>query len=238
MRELKIAFANTCKAKYWTNTTMSWEALCGKLKQTIRTKETVREYKAMGKAERDSAKDHGGFVGGYLKDGRRSKDKVQCRSLLSLDGDNAEPGFIEEFAQGCGYAAVLYTTHSHTPEEPRVRILIPLEEDVTPDCYVAVARYFAAEWGIGRFDPCSYKVNQLMYWPTTPSDGEYICRVIDGPFLNAARFLEKYPDWRDCSKLPASDKEKQACMDMMLRTAYLRSMRKGLDGYDGFFHKP
>ena len=52
------------------------------------------------------------------------------------------------------------------------------------------------------------KVNQLMYWPTTPKDGEYICRSIDGPFMNAKEFLEDYPNWWDYSKLPISSKEK------------------------------
>lgn len=208
MRELKIAYGRSSRAKSWTNKTTEWADLCGKLQTTHRTGETVDEYKTMSRIEKEKVKDRGGFVGGYLKDGRRLAKNVECRSFLSLDGDSAEPGFIERFEAGCGYAAVLYTTHGHTPEAPRVRIVIPFAEDISPDCYIAVARYYAAEWGIDQFDPCSYKVNQLMYWPTTPSDGEYICLVIDGPFMDAMEFLGQYPDWRDCSKLPTSGKEK------------------------------
>ena len=209
MRELKVAYGHSSKAKVWKNSTISWEDLCEKLKTTYRTAETADEYKAMSKDDRDRTKDRGGFVGGHLKGGRRKKDTVTCRSFLNLDGDDVKPGFIERFKQGCGYAAVLYTTHSHRPESPRIRIVIPLAEDITPDCYVAASRYYAAQWGIDQFDPCSYRVNQLMYWPTTPSDGEYICHIIHGPFMNAEEFLTQYPDWRDCTKLPTSKREKE-----------------------------
>lgn len=213
MRELKIACGISSKTKIWSNQTMGWDDLCEKLKTTYRTRETVDEYRHMGRADREKAKDQGGFVGGYLKDGRRLAGNVECRSFLSLDGDNVGPGFLERFVSGCGYAAVLYTTHSHTPESPRVRILIPFTEDISPDCYTAVAGYYAAEWGIDRFDPCSFRVNQMMYWPTTPSDGEYICRVVDGPFMDAMEFLGKYPNWRDCSAIPVSGRETEAWAD-------------------------
>lgn len=208
MRELKVAYGRSSKAKSWKNGVTLWSDLCEKLKTTYRTTETQDEYAAMSKPEKDRTKDRGGFVGGHLKNGRRLVQNVECRSFLTLDADDAEPGFLERFEQGCKYAAVIYTTHGHRPEAPRARIVIPFEEDISPDCYVAVARYYAALWGIEQFDPCSYRVNQLMYWPSTPKDGEYICHIIDGPFFNAEEFLADYPDWRDCSKLPVSGKEK------------------------------
>jgi len=209
MRELKIACGRSRNALNWSNRTISWEDLCERLRTTFRTRETVAQYKAMTRAERDDAKDKGGFVGGHLHNGRRRVKDVECRSLLSLDADHAEPGFIERFERECGVAAAIYTTHGHTPEAPRVRIVIPFEEDITPDCYAAVARYYAARWGIDQFDECSYKVNQLMHWPTTPADGEYICRIIDGPAFDPMSFLSAYPDWQDCSKLPVSSRERQ-----------------------------
>lgn len=209
MRKLKIAYGRNCNARVWRNATITWEELCGKLGATVRTGETAEEYKNMGKDERMAAKDRGGFVGGHLKDGRRLARNTLCRSFLTLDADLAEPGFIEKFEKGCPCAAAIYTTHGHTPQAPRVRIVIPFAEDVTPDCYVAVARYFASRWGIDQFDECSYRVNQLMYWPTTPTDGEFICRIIKGEFLDAAAFLEQFPDWKNCSSLPVSSREKE-----------------------------
>lgn len=207
MRNLPIAYGNSCQAKLWSNKTITWDALCEKLKTTIRTTDTVEEYPKMKKADKEAAKDKGGFVGGKLRDNRRKIETVACRSMLTLDVDHAEVGFIEKFTEGCSYAAVLYTTHGHTPEAPRVRILLPLTADISADKYAALARFFADEWGIDQFDECSYKPNQLMYWPTTPSNGEYICTAIEGDWLDADAYLEKHPDWRDCSLLPTSSRE-------------------------------
>lgn len=207
MRNLPIAYGNSCQAKLWSNKTITWDALCEKLKTTIRTTDTVEEYPKMKKADKEAAKDKGGFVGGKLRDNRRKIETVACRSMLTLDVDHAEVGFIEKFTEGCSYAAVLYTTHGHTPEAPRVRILLPLTADISADKYAALARFFADEWGIDQFDECSYKPNQLMYWPTTPSNGEYICRTVEGDWLDADAYLEKHPDWKDCSLLPTSSRE-------------------------------
>ena len=207
MRNLPIAYGNSCQAKLWSNKTITWDALCEKLKTTIRTTDTVEEYPKMKKADKEAAKDKGGFVGGKLRDNRRKIETVACRTMLTLYVDHAEVGFIEKFTEGCSYTAVLYTTHGHTPEAPRVRILLPLTADISADKYAALARFFADEWGIDQFDECSYKPNQLMYWPTTPSNGEYICRVIEGDWLDADAYLEKHPDWKDCSLLPTSSRE-------------------------------
>lgn len=210
MKELKVALGFSSHAANWKNSTITWEELCRKLGTTTYTSETPEEYAAMSRDARQRIKDHGGFVGGYLIGGKRRKENVKCRSLLVLDGDFVDVGFILRFRKGCRYAAFLYTTHSHTKESPRVRIVIPLDEDVSPDMYIALARYFAADWGIELFDPCSYKVNQMMYWPTTPKGGEFIGEEVKGPFLNAAEYLVGHPGWEDISKLPVASRENAA----------------------------
>ena len=47
---------------------------------------------------------------------------------------------------------VVYSTHKHTPEKPRLRIIIFLTRDVTPDEYGAVSRMLASDIGIELFD--------------------------------------------------------------------------------------
>jgi predicted P-loop ATPase len=207
MRDLPIAYGNSCYAKTWSNKTIRFDALCDRLSATIRTSETAEEYPKLAKADRDRAKDKGGFVGGQLRDNRRKRENVVCRSMLTEDVDHADTGFIQRFTEGCRYAACLYTTHGHTPEAPRVRLVVPLTRDVTPEEYTAIARYFADEWGIDQFDECSYRPHQLMYWPTTPANGEYIFRRVDGPWLDPDAYLAAHPNWKDCSLLPTSSRE-------------------------------
>jgi putative DNA primase/helicase len=207
MRELPIAYGNSCTAKIWTNKTTRWDDLCDRLSLTIRTTESAEEYSKMKKADRDAAKDKGGFVGGQLGNNRRKIDTVACRSMLTMDVDTAEADFIDRFFSEFGHAACLYTTHSHTPHAPRCRIIVPLTRDVSPDEYVALARFFASDHGIDQFDECSYKPNQLMYWPTTSANGEFVCKVTKGEWLNPDTVLSAHPNWRDCSLLPTSSRE-------------------------------
>ena len=207
MRELTIATGGSCHAFTWNNEKTTWDSLCERLMATTRTRETVAEYHKMKKSDKDATKDKGGFVGGQLACGRRKVETVDFRSMLSLDADHANAGFIERFTNDCRYAACIYTTHGHIPDAPRCRILIPTSRDMSSDECVAISRYFANEWGIDQFDVCSYRVNQLMYWPTTPKDGEYICKVIDGQWLNPDTYLALHPNWTNCSELPVSSRE-------------------------------
>ena len=57
------------------------------------------------------------------------------------------------------------------------------------------------------FDECSFIPNQLMYWPTCPTNGEYLCEFFDGELLDPDAILEAHPNWRDCSLLPTTSRE-------------------------------
>ncbi len=208
MRELKIAYGSKCYALKWVNKTITFDELCNRLKNTIRTSETMKEYTKLSSDEKQKIKDKGGFVGGCLKDGRRKNINVKYRSMLTMDADQADTGFIERYITSCPYASCLYTTHSHTAENPRVRIIVPLTRNVTSKEYIALSRYFADEWGIDMFVECSYRPQQLMYWPTTASDGEFICEKINGEWLDPDSVLSSHSEWEDVSKLPISSKER------------------------------
>ena len=207
IRELKIAYGSSCFAKVWSNKTITFEALCQRLETTIRTPETVEEYPKMSKPERDRAKDKGGMVGGWLREGRRKAANVECRSMLTHDIDDADADFLDRYRMLNTYESCLYSTHSHTPEAPRYRIITPLSRDVSPEEYVALARLLAKEWGIDCIDACSYRAHQLMYWPTTPSNGEYVFERFRGAFLDPDKYLADHPEWRDCTMLPTSSRE-------------------------------
>ena len=62
MRDLPIAYGNSCMAKFWSNKMTTFDDLCERLSHTVRTTETVEEYPKMRKEDRDRAKDKGGFV--------------------------------------------------------------------------------------------------------------------------------------------------------------------------------
>ena len=88
---MKIAVGNSRMDKKWKNQDISWADLCARCGSTIRTTETVEEYRKLKKGQQDGIKDVGGFVGGHLREGRRKNGMVLCRSLLTLDMDYGTP---------------------------------------------------------------------------------------------------------------------------------------------------
>lgn len=209
MRNLPIAYGDSCKALHWQNNTITFDELKERLRTTSRTRETVQEYAGMSTAQRDTIKDCGGFVAGVLRDGRRTVTSVESRSMITLDADQITSAFIDVFETDFPYAAVFYTTHGSTEAAPRGRIIIPLTRDVNPDEFVAISRYVAQMFGIDCFDECSYKPNQLMFWPTTSSDGTFIYKEADAEWLDPDAILSTHPEWTDPTQLPASSREKK-----------------------------
>jgi putative DNA primase/helicase len=145
-----ISTGNSRKDKFWKEQTVSWEEFVKRLSRTTVTSETQQEYRQMKKYQQDNVKDVGGFVAGKLKDGRRRKDSVINRSMLTLDMDYADDakGIAENMELLYGYACCIYSTHKHTPEKPRLRLIIPLSRPVSADEYQAVSRRLAKEIGI------------------------------------------------------------------------------------------
>lgn len=233
MRPLAIAYGNNRQAKTWTNKTITFDELKERLKVTIRTPESAEEYAKFNKAKRDTVKDNGGFVAGALKGGRRKIDTVELRSMVALDGDRIDKAFLENYEMNAPYTSILYTTHSSTEDHPRVRLVYPLTRDVTPEEFVAVSRYLADMLGIDYFDECSYQPNQLMYWPSTPSNGVYVFKDVEKKWLNPDDILSAHPEWTDPTRLPTSSRESRA---NTTRTAEVKDPL-GKDGTVGLFNR-
>lgn len=204
---LNIATGNSRTDKIWKNREMSWDDFLEKVGTTFRTSETVDEYKKLSKAKQDDIKDVGGFVGGKLKEGKRKSGFVEYRSVLTLDMDYAEPGVWEQITLFFDFACCIYSTHKHTEEKPRLRLIIPLSRKVSADEYSAVARKVAEDVGIEQFDDTTYEPTRLMYWPSTSSDGVFLFEKQDGHFLDPDEVLNRYKDWKDSSKWPVSSRQ-------------------------------
>lgn len=206
---MKIAVGNSRMDKKWKNREISWEDFCKKVSVTQRTTETVEEYRKLRKGRQDNIKDVGGFVGGHLKEGRRKNGNVLCRSMLTLDVDYGTPEFWEELKMFSGFRCCVYSTHKHTPEKPRLRLIIPLSREVSEDEYPALGRMVAKELGIDLFDDTTYEPCRLMYWPSTSVNGDFFFDSQDGEELNPDTYLSKYNDWRDASTWPVSSRQSE-----------------------------
>ena len=210
---MKIATAKTKTSKRWRTEEISWPQFLHRIEEVYRTPETVREYKAMSKEARSTAKEIvGGFVGGALSSGQRKTENVISRSMITLDADSAKPGAWVQATALCEYRMACYSTHSHTPEHPRLRWIVPTDREMTPDEYPAVARRVAQWLDIETIDPSTYDLCRLFYWPSCPKDGDYEYHQQEGPVLSVDEVLASYgcgDAWTDSTLWPIAKSEQE-----------------------------
>lgn len=218
--KLFVSTGNSRMEKRWNGTELELEEFIQRISHTIRTSETVEQYRKLSKAKQDDIKDVGGFVLGKLKGGRRKKDCVMFRSALTLDMDYATENIVEQLELFFDFRCLIYSTHKHTPEKPRLRLIIPLSRNVSADEYVAVARMVAEDIGMELFDDTTYEPSRLMYWPSTSADGEFFFHDMKGELLNPDEVLSRYQNWRDSSQWPVSSRQ---------QTIVQREMKKQAD---------
>ena len=219
-RELNISIGPGRWSTSWPVSRMKWSEFCARLETPIRGIETLGEYLKMTKAEQDSRKDVGGFVGGVIEGLRRKVGNVRSRDLVTLDLDSIPAGKTQEVlsrVQNLGCAAAVYSTRKHRPSAPRLRVIIPTDRTMTVEEYEPICRRVAKLIGIDCCDPTTFELNRLMFWPSASLDGEYIHEVYDQPFLSADSILRMYGDWHDAAQWPTVEGEKTARAQQITR---------------------
>lgn len=198
--EVAVSFGSSRKAKKWNTDLIDWGAFVKKLSKFEDKGVTVAEYAAMSKPERADLKDGKAFVGGFIKGDNRKKGNIESRSMLTLDADSIDSleAFVSmvELELGLeGTAYVIYSTLSHTPKKPRLRLIIPLSEEVDADKHEAIARMVASKIDMESFDRTTFDVNRLMYMPCKLTDAETVWIAEEGEPLDVDAVLGEYFDW-------------------------------------------
>lgn len=118
------------------------------------------------------------LVGGYYKGDVRKEEFMVARTLLVLDIDGYV-GSIEDLAFDLEISIpgtfVAYSSYRHEKKRPRIRVVLPLSREVTPDEYRALAINFMLNTTVPfeAFDKCSSVPNQAMFLPQHPEGGEF-----------------------------------------------------------------
>ena len=208
----RVSVCNRRDNRRYRNIEKPWTWLKDRNRVPVRTTETAEEYPKLPKAERDALKDQGGFVGGWLREGIRKNGNVIGRKVGALDADNIPadadfPALVHE--KLAGYEWFLYSTHRHTPEAPRYRLVILLDREVSEEEYPALMRQVAHDIGMDFFDDSTYQANRMMYWASCPSNGVFVFDESTGRALPADLWLGRYDNWRDTSQWPTSSRESE-----------------------------
>lgn len=205
--KIDVAVGLSARSKVWKNKAYQWSAFVRRLKEEHKTNETYKEFIAATKEEQFKIKDVGGYVGGYLRNGKRNPENVVYRQLMTLDIDFAHSNFWDDFCLQFDNAAIVHSTHKHCEANPRFRLVMPLSRECTPDEYVAVSRQIAGLLNIELFDNTTFEVNRLMFWPSNPKDVDYYFEFQDGPWVDVDEILDSYVDWTDSSLWPTADRK-------------------------------
>jgi len=195
-----IAYGKSRREIHWQNRETLWADFVARLAAPHYTHETMAEFSKMPRVRQDEIKDVGGFVGGIVSGGRRKNGSIMSRQILTLDIDSVKDmSVVEDYALQYGCAAVVYSTHKHTPDKPRLRLCVLLDRPVFADEYEAIGRRVADTLGMDAFDPTTFEPSRLMFWQSTPKDGQYYFHYVDGAPMAADELLSTYYDWRDIS---------------------------------------
>ena len=153
---------------------LSWFELAARLLNTTRAPE----------------KNIGGYVGSRFNSKSRSKKSVIDAQIISLDFDR-EVDFSDVWGafRLLEFTGLIYTTYSHTPENNRFRIVVPLSRPVNATEYPIIAHEVVLRLGSPNIDEGSYQAERLFYWPATPEGGEFISDYSEGDILNPDTIL-------------------------------------------------
>ncbi len=142
---------------------------------------------AHGHQERDD-KDGPGVVLAEMSKPYRAAANVARFDAVLMDMDShgdTQPPHPEDAADmlaAAGLAGVIYTTHSHTDDAPRYRVVVPLAEPIPPAGLERATRAAAAAIGLDcpALDPKSWVVGQFFYLPSCRPDAPRFLASLDG----------------------------------------------------------
>jgi len=201
------------------NVAQGWAAFARRFKKPVQTREKHSRYRAESIEEKNRLKGIGGwFLGAQVKDGRRKAMNVKPRDIITLDLDNIS---VEEYESLVvhknhylnQFECFVHTTRSHRPEEPRVRVCLLADSEISVEKYEALTRIMA--WHVDErmetVDPVSFRIAQMMYMPTISSDQEYLFGRNHGKLVDVNGLLESWKhDWTDMGQLPRAEREEKA----------------------------
>lgn len=118
----------------------------------------------------------------------RKDDNIINRSVIALDYDEIRDQDFKSLHKAIskqleGHSWAFHTTHSHTTEKPRIRLMVPLNEPVSADDYRKYSRALANHIG-HKVDEASFVPSQAMALPVkNDKDAVYIFRYNDAPAI-------------------------------------------------------
>jgi len=134
---------------------------------------------------------------------RRHSDNFVARHALTLDYDVVTPAQVKEILSSLRELEyVVYTTWSHSPEKPRVRVVMPTSRPMAADEFCAVSRRIASLANIEYAARESHTPCQMAFQTTKKPGVEFKAKRHKGAWIDVDAVLASYVDWTDRSQWP------------------------------------
>ena len=184
--------------------------------------------------QEQATKDGRNYIAGRLLDyGKpRGKGNIIDRCAVVLDCDDATSEGIKalcEAVKNLGVHSVVHSTYSSTPEAPRVRVVIPLKDNVVPGDYVSLCKALMAHLDMVEWDESCAQAERAMYMPAKPEGGDYWAIQTDGPLMDGLEWLKAHA--------PASKARKQRTSKGNVAKRDKRRNPKNDTGIQGAFNR-
>lgn len=191
-----IAFGLNRKDTKTKPSKLDWGQFVSRLQNVTRCEHTMAQYAAMTKQQRIDAKDVGFFIGGLVVN-----RKVTYRQIIALDIDYpTEDTLTNLYTWLDGKSYVIHSTHSSTEENPRYRVVVPMNRFLLADEYGALLGILHRKFDL-PLDPSTLDFNRIMFLPSVPKDAKYFFECGDGEVMDVQTLLDEVEDWRDLSTL-------------------------------------
>lgn len=172
--KLDLTITPSRTSKQWYPATMTWEEFV----------ESAQEPA--------TEKDCGAYMAGKASSTSRKESRVEYRTMVTLDADTAEPD-LPVRVEGLGLTALVHSTYSHTTDNPRYRIIIPLMgPGLTEEEYPRAARGLMEALGKEQFDPTCDQPKRIMFWPSASDPDQYEVYSYDAEPATAQGILERF----------------------------------------------
>jgi hypothetical protein len=190
MRKLVVSFG---KRKNFASITRTAELTWPKLVKLLTREPPVTEDKS----------DPGWFCPAHFEPAYRDSKNLIARHCLTFDYDEIETTDIEKIESALfDFSYVMFTTASHVPEKPRLRVVLPLSHPCDTQEFACVTRTIGALFDLNKLARESDTPAQMMFLPSRKPDGEFWSRVNEADWIDVDEVLSEYENWKDTSKWP------------------------------------
>ena len=175
-----IEYKNLYSDSFVQNNILLWSEWINRLQTPMNNDDKYKRGLVLYGDVKDMEKD-GNLIQKY-----RNDENIINRNTLALDYDDITDfkGLYNAICKHLeGYSWAFHTTYNHTTDNPRIRLMVPINEPVSADDYRKYTQALAHQIGY-KIDEGSYQPSRAMALPVRPvKDIPYIFKYNDAPAI-------------------------------------------------------